>query len=143
MNVNFLEAREIFEESLKVIVAGLREHKLAHKGPHYRFANALIEIQPKQKPNPPFWYGTSNTEGLAFAARHGMNIVAGGPNAVVNGVAQAYRQLREKVGDDSENLNPQVKVPIIGAVRHFFVADTDREAEEIARPAYKITTRTS
>jgi alkanesulfonate monooxygenase SsuD/methylene tetrahydromethanopterin reductase-like flavin-dependent oxidoreductase (luciferase family) len=67
-----------------------------------------------------------------------MNIVAGGPNAVVNGVVQAYRQLREKVGDDSENLNPQVKVPIVGAVRHFFVADTDREAEEIARPAYKI-----
>jgi alkanesulfonate monooxygenase SsuD/methylene tetrahydromethanopterin reductase-like flavin-dependent oxidoreductase (luciferase family) len=26
----------------------------------------------------------------------------------------------------------------VGAVRHFFVADTDREAEQIARPAYKI-----
>jgi len=39
-NVNFLEARELFEESLKVIVAGLREHKLGHNGPHYRFSNA-------------------------------------------------------------------------------------------------------
>jgi len=137
-NVNFLEARELFEESLKVIVAGLREHKLTHKGPHQHFAGAPIEIHPKQKPNPPFWYGTSNPEGLAFAARHGMNIVAGGPNAVVNGVAQAYRQLREKFADSTDNLNPQVTVPIVGAVRHFFVADTDRDAEEIARPAYKI-----
>jgi len=43
-----------------------------------------------------------------------------------------------KVRDGNDNLNPQVTTPIIGAVRHFFVADTDREAEEIARPAYKI-----
>ena len=39
-NVNFLEAREWFEESLQVIVAGLREPKLAHKGAHYRYASA-------------------------------------------------------------------------------------------------------
>jgi alkanesulfonate monooxygenase SsuD/methylene tetrahydromethanopterin reductase-like flavin-dependent oxidoreductase (luciferase family) len=137
-NVNFLEARELFEESLKIIVAGLRERKMSYNGPRHHFAGAPIEIHPKQQPNPPFWYGTSNPEGLAFAARHGMNIVAGGPNAVVNGVAQAYRQLREKFRDGNENLNPQVTAPIVGAMRHFFVADTDREAEEIARPAYKI-----
>jgi alkanesulfonate monooxygenase SsuD/methylene tetrahydromethanopterin reductase-like flavin-dependent oxidoreductase (luciferase family) len=137
-NVNFLEAREWFEESLQVIVAGLREPKLAHKGAHYRYASAPLEIHPKQKPNPPFWYGTSNPEGLAFAARHGMNIVAGGPNAVVNGVAQAYQQLREKFREGNDNLNPQVTTPMVGAVRHFFVADSDREAEQIARPAYKI-----
>jgi len=63
---------------------------------------------------------------------------AGGPNAVVNGVAQVYRELREKFRDAPDNLNPQVTVPIVGAVRHFFVADTDLEAEQIARPAYKI-----
>lgn len=137
-NVNFLEARELFEESLKVIVAGLRERKLAHKGAHYRFAGAPLEIHVMQQPNPPFWYGTSNPDGLAFAARHGMNIVAGGPNAVVDGVAKVYRQLREKFCDGPDNLNPQVAVPTLGAVRHFFVADNDVEAEEIARPAYKV-----
>jgi alkanesulfonate monooxygenase SsuD/methylene tetrahydromethanopterin reductase-like flavin-dependent oxidoreductase (luciferase family) len=137
-NVSFLEARELFEESLQVIVAGLRERKLSHKGPHYRVAGAPLELHARQKPNPPFWYGTSNPEGLAFAARHGMNIVAGGPNSVVNGVAQAYRQLREKFGDGPDNLNPNVTVPIVGAVRHFLVADTDLEAEQIARPAYKV-----
>lgn len=137
-NVNFLEARELFEESLQVIVAGLRERKLTHKGPHHRFAGAPLEIHTKQQPNPPFWYGTSNPEGLGFAARHGMNIVAGGPNAVVQAVAQVYRQQRERFRDGPDDLNPQVTVPIVGAVRHFFVADTDLEAEQIARPAYKI-----
>ena len=136
--VNFLEARAMFEESLKVIVAGLRERRLNHQGAHYRFNNAPLEIRPMQEPNPPFWYGTSTPDGLKFAARHGMNIVAGGPNGVVAAAAQVYRAEREKFRDSADNLNPQVSVPIVGAVRHFFVADTDKEAEEIARPAYRV-----
>ncbi|MDO8434199.1 MAG: LLM class flavin-dependent oxidoreductase [Candidatus Binatus sp.] len=136
-NVNFLAARDIFEESLKVIVEGLRERRLTHKGEHYRFNAAPIEIHPRQEPNPPFWYGTSTPEGLEFAARHGMNIVAGGPNQVVAGAAQVYREHRERHRDSADNLNPQVKVPMVGAVRHFFAAGTDAEAMEIARPSYK------
>ena len=136
-DVNFLGAREIFEESLRVIVAGLRQRKLSHKGAHYKFNDAPIEIRPLQEPNPPFWYGTSTPDGLLFAARHGMNIVAGGPNKIVAGAAQVYREHRERYRDAAENLNPQVAVPIVGAVRHFFAADSDREAMEIARPAYK------
>ncbi len=136
--VNFLEARPMFEEALKVVVAGLRERHLNHHGPHYRFNHAPLELRPLQEPNPPFWYGTSTPDGLKFAARHGMNIVAGGPNGVVASAAQVYREEREKFRDSADNLNPQVSVPLVGAVRHFFLADTDREAEEIARPAYRV-----
>ena len=80
LNVHFLESREIFEESLKVIVQGLREGKISHRGERYKFAGVPIELAPKQRPNPPFWYGASTPEGLAFAARHRMQIVTGGPN---------------------------------------------------------------
>jgi alkanesulfonate monooxygenase SsuD/methylene tetrahydromethanopterin reductase-like flavin-dependent oxidoreductase (luciferase family) len=136
--VGFLESRGIFEESLKVIVEGLREHKISHRGEHYKFAGAPIELAPKQQPNPPFWYGASTPDGLAFAARHRMQIVTGGPNGVVKGTATAYRGLLEKFRDSPEDLNPQIKEPRIGAVRHFFVADTDKQAEEIAIPAYRV-----
>ena len=78
-DVNFLESREIFEESLKVIVEGLRGRNISHRGERYKFAGAPIEVAPKQQPNPPFWYGASTPDGLAFAARHRMNIVTGGP----------------------------------------------------------------
>jgi alkanesulfonate monooxygenase SsuD/methylene tetrahydromethanopterin reductase-like flavin-dependent oxidoreductase (luciferase family) len=37
-----------------------------------------------------------------------------------------------------EDLNPQIKEPKIGALRHFFVADSDKEADEIAIPAYRV-----
>jgi len=137
-NVNFIESREIFEESLKVIVEGLRERKISHRGERYKFAGAPIELTPKQKPNPPFWYGASTPDGLAFAARHRMQIVTGGPNGIVKGTAIAYRELLDKFRDSPDDLNPQVKDLKIGGLRHFFVADTDKQAEEIAIPAYHV-----
>jgi alkanesulfonate monooxygenase SsuD/methylene tetrahydromethanopterin reductase-like flavin-dependent oxidoreductase (luciferase family) len=136
--VGFLESREIFEESLTVIVQGLREQKVSHRGERYKFAGAPIELTPKQKPNPPFWYGASTPDGLAFAARHRMQIVTGGPNGVVNGTVTAYRQLLDKFCDSPDNLNPHIAEPKIGAVRHFFTADSDKQAEEIAIPAYRV-----
>jgi alkanesulfonate monooxygenase SsuD/methylene tetrahydromethanopterin reductase-like flavin-dependent oxidoreductase (luciferase family) len=137
-NVSFLESRDIFEESLKVIVEGLRKRKISHRGERYKFAGAPIELAPKQTPNPPFWYAASTPEGLGFAARHRMQIVTGGPNAIVKGTAQAYRDLLDKFRDSPDDLNPQIKEPKIGAVRHFFVADSDKQAEEIAIPAYHV-----
>ena len=68
----------------------------------------------------------------------GCNIVTGGPERVVKGTATAYRELLEKFRDSPDDLNPQIKEPKIGAVRHFFVADTDQQAEEIAIPAYRV-----
>lgn len=137
-NVSFMQSREIFEESLSAIVQGLRERKMSHRGDHYKFAGAPIELAPVQKPNPPFWYGASTPDCLMFAARHRMQIVTGGPNAVVKGTAAAYRDLLDKFRDSPDDLNPQVKEPRIGAVRHFLVAESDREAEEIAVPAYRV-----
>ncbi len=138
MNVNFLESRAIFEDSLKVIVKGLRERKITHHGEYHRFNSTPIELAPKQHPNPPFWYGASTPEGLNFAARHRMQIVTGGPNKVVKGTAEAYRGLLERYRDHPDDLNPHLRHPKIGAVRHFFVADSDKEAEEIAIPAYRV-----
>src|ERR1700690_3338486 len=108
-DVGFLESREIFEESLKVIVQGLRERRISHRGEHYKFAGAPVEVAPKQKPNPPLWYGASTPEGLMFAARHRMQIVTGGPNSIVKGTALAYRGLLDQFRDSPEDLNPQIK----------------------------------
>ncbi|MGO9452528.1 MAG: LLM class flavin-dependent oxidoreductase [Candidatus Binataceae bacterium] len=136
-NVSFIESREIFEESLKVIVKGLRDRKISHRGERYKFAGAPIEVAPKQTPNPPFWYGASTPDGLAFAARHRMQIVTGGPNAIVKGTVQAYRHLLDKFRDHPDNLNPHVSELKIGALRHCFIAESDQQAEEIAVPAYR------
>jgi alkanesulfonate monooxygenase SsuD/methylene tetrahydromethanopterin reductase-like flavin-dependent oxidoreductase (luciferase family) len=47
-----------------------------------------------------------------------------------------YREYLAAHQGDPGRLNGHVQQPIIGLARHLYVADTDRAAEEEARPAY-------
>lgn len=136
--ISFRDAREIFEEALEVVVAGLRNERLTHRGRHYRFDSVPMELRPKQRPNPPVWYGVSSPESLMLAARRGMNMVGGGPLAVLKGITAAYREEVKRHKGQPEDLNPHVTEPTVGAIRHIYVAAEDRDIEHIARPAYKV-----
>ena len=90
--ISFMDSREIFDEALDVIVDGLRNERLSHRGPHYRFDSVPMELTPKQRPNPPFWYGVSTPESLMAAARRGMNMVTLGPTSMVKDLGTRYRE---------------------------------------------------
>jgi alkanesulfonate monooxygenase SsuD/methylene tetrahydromethanopterin reductase-like flavin-dependent oxidoreductase (luciferase family) len=135
--ISFMDAREIFEEALDVVVAGLRNERLTHRGPHYRFDGVPMEIKPLQQPNPPFWYGVSSPESLMLAARHGMNMVGGGPNAALKEMTAHFREEYMVHKRSVADSNPHIEEPIIGAIRHVYVAGDDREVSSIAAPAYK------
>lgn len=134
--VSFMDAREIFDEALDVIVAGLRNDRLAHRGAHYRFDDVPIEIKPAQRPNPPFWYGVSSPQSLMLAARRGMHMVGGGPISVLKKLTAAYREEYARGKGGPGDLNPHVADPIVGAIRHVYVAGDEREVERVAAPAY-------
>jgi alkanesulfonate monooxygenase SsuD/methylene tetrahydromethanopterin reductase-like flavin-dependent oxidoreductase (luciferase family) len=135
--IPFMDSREIFDEALEVIVAGLRSERLTHRGPHYRFDGVPMELGSKQRPNPPFWYGVSTQESLMAAARRGMNMVTLGPNSMVKELGTRYREEVARHKGGPGDLNPQVTTPIIGAIRHIYVAGDEREVEQIAAPAYR------
>jgi alkanesulfonate monooxygenase SsuD/methylene tetrahydromethanopterin reductase-like flavin-dependent oxidoreductase (luciferase family) len=124
-NLNFLEAAEIYEESLQVILAGLTSKTLTHIGKHYQYRGVPIEMEPAQKPYPPLWQGVTSTESALGAARRGANAVGHGPIAGVRPIAEAYLAATGGKG-------------LVGCGRHIFVADTDAEAMKIAAPAYKV-----
>lgn len=134
--VSFMDAREIFEEALDVVAAGLRNERLAHRGQHYRFDSVPMELRPQQRPNPPFWYGVSSPESLMLAARRGMNMVSGGPISVLKNLTAAFREETARHKGKAEDLNPHIPEPTVGAIRHCYVTGDDREIEQIARPAY-------
>jgi alkanesulfonate monooxygenase SsuD/methylene tetrahydromethanopterin reductase-like flavin-dependent oxidoreductase (luciferase family) len=123
-NVNFLEAAEIYEESLQVILAGLTSKTLTHVGRHYQYRGVPMEMEPVQKPYPPLWQGVTSAESAVGAAKRGANAVSHGPIAAVRPIAEAYLGATGGKG-------------LIGCGRHIFVADTDAEAMKIATPAYK------
>lgn len=136
--VSFMDSREIFEEALTVLVKGLRDERLNHRGKHYRFDNVPLELRPQQWPNPPFWYGVTSPESLMFAARHGMHMVGGGPNAVLKPMTAQFREEVARHRGNPEDLNPGAREPMIGALRHIYVAADEREVETIAAPAYRV-----
>lgn len=136
-NVPFLESREIFEESLEVIVAALRNQRLTHRGEHYKVRGFPMEPRPRQTPNPPFWYASSNPEHVTYAGRRGMNLMAAGPAKLLSQLGETFRAAWKEHHRGPESLNPHLAEPIVGAVRHLYVAPADAEAQAAARPAYK------
>jgi alkanesulfonate monooxygenase SsuD/methylene tetrahydromethanopterin reductase-like flavin-dependent oxidoreductase (luciferase family) len=134
--IPYYDGREMYEEALAVLVKGLRNPRLNHHGKFYHFDDVPMEIRPLQQPNPGFWYGCNGETNTTYAARHGMNMVMIGPTASVAHLSEVYRDIYAKYRSGPDNLNPHLTSPKIGVQRHIFVAETDREAEAIARPAY-------
>jgi alkanesulfonate monooxygenase SsuD/methylene tetrahydromethanopterin reductase-like flavin-dependent oxidoreductase (luciferase family) len=128
--VNFLESQEMYEESLEVILAGLGSTALTHRGPHYKYLNVPIELQPAQRPHPPLWQGVGTPQAAGGAARRGASIVGTAPNATLKTLVDSYFSAWDgKAGNAA---------PLVGAQRHVYVADTDAEAMTAARGAYTV-----
>ena len=136
--INVMQSREMFEEALAVLVAGLSGERLTHRGDYYRFREVPMALHPLQRPYPPLWYGAATRQAVLWAARRGLHVVGGGPNAVLHEVMQMYRETWEAYRQDTQRLNPHVQHPMQGALRHVCVAESDAEALELARPAYRV-----
>jgi alkanesulfonate monooxygenase SsuD/methylene tetrahydromethanopterin reductase-like flavin-dependent oxidoreductase (luciferase family) len=126
------ESKARFEETLAIVVEGLTHDELSYSGTYYQFDDVPLELGPKQRPYPPFWYA-GNVE---TAAAKGMNFLGGGPVSRLPAMAGRYRELYDSARAAGTTLNPQVSDPVVGSVRHVFVADTDAEAEAIGRRAW-------
>jgi alkanesulfonate monooxygenase SsuD/methylene tetrahydromethanopterin reductase-like flavin-dependent oxidoreductase (luciferase family) len=127
--LNFLEAQEMYEEALEVILAGLRGGPLTYRGRHYRYTGVPLELVPVQRPHPPLWQGVVSPESAERAARAGASIVGNSPSAVMKPVIERFFETW-KGGAGA--------TPLAGCQRHVYVADTDDEAAKIARPAYDV-----
>ena len=136
--VPFLESREVFDEALELIVTALRNERVSFRGERHRVRDYPMALRPKQCPNPPFWYATSNPEQAAYAGRRGMHLVGAGPATLVGRSAESFRAAWKEHHRGPDSINPQIEEPRVGAVRHCYVAPTDAEALATARPAYKI-----
>jgi alkanesulfonate monooxygenase SsuD/methylene tetrahydromethanopterin reductase-like flavin-dependent oxidoreductase (luciferase family) len=117
-----------------IIVQGLTSDTLTHHGEFFDFDNVPLEMTPKQRPYPPLWYASGTPD---EAARDGLNFVTRAGARLPQAVAR-YKELWEEHRHRPDRLNPHVVEPMIGSSRHIVVADTDAEAERIARGAWPI-----
>lgn len=135
--VDFNDNSEMFDEAFEVLHKGLTQKRLDHRGKRWSFEAVPIVMEPVQKPHPPYWYGLRGERGPVFAARHGMNGVTLGPDAVVKKNIDMFRAAWTAEAEARRKFGATVVSPIVGAMRTMFIADTDAAAERLARAAYK------
>ncbi len=130
------ESRTIMEETLEVLLKGLTEDRLTHHGERYHYDDVGMELRPIQRPHPPLWAGAGSEDSLTFAARHGMNMIALGPDARIKQVTDFYEDSWNTHKNDPKRAHVSAPHPMIGAYRHVVVADTNAEAEKLAQIAF-------
>ena len=125
------DARDIYDESLSIIVQGLRERAVSFSGKHFTFANVPIEIEPVQKPHPPLWYGVHANDSAARSAKQGLNVISLDGVKATRGFSDSYRAAWKETG----RAGP---MPKFGLGRMLVVAGTDAEALRLAERAYPV-----
>lgn len=129
-------SRTVFIEALEVIRNGLSHDRLTHSGAHFSYSDVPMELRPLQRPHPPFWYPSSNEGGSTFAGGNGFNFVTLGAVDPARRCIAAYKEAYAKRGTPDTDGSDFPGGTAIGVSRHVVVADTDEEAQAIARPAH-------
>mgnify|MGYP002630974423 CR=1 FL=1 len=123
------EIREIYDESLDVLLNALSSEVLNHAGDRFSYTNFPMELRPVQRPHPPLWYGAGSLGSADWSARMKANIVINAPASVAAPLIGKFRESwAEHHGDE--------KLPMMGITRQTYVAETDAEAEKRGRPAF-------
>ncbi len=120
----------MYAEALEVILRGMRGGTLTFEGKHYQYRDVPIEIEPFQRPHPPLWYGLGRVDAVPWAAANKVNIVGNLFSEGMRTLTDRYRQEWASLGHAPEDM------PLMGTGRHVVVAETEREALEVARRGY-------
>jgi alkanesulfonate monooxygenase SsuD/methylene tetrahydromethanopterin reductase-like flavin-dependent oxidoreductase (luciferase family) len=121
--------QDIYAEAVEVILQGLTHKTLDFHGKHFDFDDVPMELEPLQKPHPPLWYGVHAPDSAERAAKRNLNVVSlDSPAATQLSIAR-YRATWKPP-------HPSAVMPKLGLGRFIVVAETDAEAQRLARRAY-------
>jgi alkanesulfonate monooxygenase SsuD/methylene tetrahydromethanopterin reductase-like flavin-dependent oxidoreductase (luciferase family) len=125
--LDMAEQRGRFDEALAVLRAGLSSEMLDFAGDYYRYDKVPMALRPVQRPHPPLWYGAGSPDSIRWCAQNGINMVTLALGERVRQATDLYR---------AEWQGPPEAMPLMGVSRHVVVAESDSEAQALARPAY-------
>ena len=125
------EAQARYFEAFAILRQALTSRFVDFDGRFYKFKNVPIELEPVQKPHPPFWYGVGSPDGMTWAAQNGINVVCNGPTSLVKTVTERYRSEWKRGGGKPDEL------PFVAMNRFVVIAETDQRALQIAERGYR------
>jgi len=122
------ESSDRFRECVEIVLASWRSERLSHRGRFWRYEDVEVLPKPLQSPHPPVWLAATSVESIRRAAEQGYDILQD-PHATHGEIADKrtlYRQVLAGRGFPTEGR-------VIPTARLLAVAETDREAEDVAR----------
>ena len=136
-NVSPQEARAMFQEALDILTSGLSTGEVCYEGKYFAFKPVRLHIEPFQRPYPPLWYPTDNTDSITWLAQQGLNTITHyPPMTTMRELFALYKRVWQEHKNNPARLNAHVPQPKYGIVRHVYVADTDAEALKQAKAAF-------
>ncbi len=123
-------AQQVYSDVLDMVLKVLAEGKISFPGAPATFQNLPLQIECVQKPHPPLWYGAHSVAGAHQAAVKQQNIVS------LDTAAETRTYVDEFVTTHRQQWG-DAPLPMTGISRFVIVGDTDAQALEIARRAYK------
>jgi alkanesulfonate monooxygenase SsuD/methylene tetrahydromethanopterin reductase-like flavin-dependent oxidoreductase (luciferase family) len=124
-------APAMYAEALEVILRGMTCTELSFEGTYYRYTAVPMELAPLQRPHPPLWYGIGRPDAVPWAAERRVNVVANLGGKGMRSITDRYRAEWSALG------HPADELPLMGVSRHIVIAETRKEALEIARRGYR------
>jgi alkanesulfonate monooxygenase SsuD/methylene tetrahydromethanopterin reductase-like flavin-dependent oxidoreductase (luciferase family) len=136
-NVTPQQARAMFREALDILISGLTSGELSYTGDHFSFKHVRLHIEPFQRPYPPLWYPTDNTNSITWLAEEGLNTITHyPPMTTMRELFDLYKHIWQEHHTNPKRLNAHVAAPKYGIVRHVYVAETDAQALQEAKAAF-------
>jgi alkanesulfonate monooxygenase SsuD/methylene tetrahydromethanopterin reductase-like flavin-dependent oxidoreductase (luciferase family) len=83
--------QKMYLEALAILRQALTGRTLSFAGECYRYDDVPMELEPFQKPHPPFWAGVGTPDGGEVAGRNGFGMVANALTPVVREMTDRYR----------------------------------------------------
>jgi alkanesulfonate monooxygenase SsuD/methylene tetrahydromethanopterin reductase-like flavin-dependent oxidoreductase (luciferase family) len=121
-----------FREAVEIVHAAWNNERLNWDGDYWHFEDVEVLPKPLQQPHPPSWIGASSEGSLRWAAKQGYSIMLG-PHSHYTDVAKKHEMYRMELEAHGHAFEGR-EIPM---TRFLAVADTDAEAEEIARRGAK------
>ncbi|MFD3583766.1 LLM class flavin-dependent oxidoreductase [Streptomyces sp. NPDC058683] len=118
------QARALYAETLEILTQGLSTGRIDHRGRLLRDYSVELSISPVQRPHPPLWYASSNTNTAEWAGANNVNFVGRWNGGEFPAAVETYwRTWRNR-----QETRPDSTPPRVGVAAAVYIADSDHEA---------------
>jgi alkanesulfonate monooxygenase SsuD/methylene tetrahydromethanopterin reductase-like flavin-dependent oxidoreductase (luciferase family) len=127
--VDASEARDRYAETLAVVLQALETGRMTHRGKLLRDYDVELSVGPVQRPHPPLWYASSNTNSADWAAANDVNFVGRWGGGTFTAAAESYWRTWRESHDANQEL------PRVGVAANVYIGSSDGAAVERYRRA--------